>query len=374
MTHIHRQADPDVVDATPGIDVDISVILCTYNRAGVVARALESLLTQDSASVRYDVTVVDNNSTDETPSVIHAYRRRAPTALRSIFEPRQGVAYARNAGVVASRGRIIAFTDDDVRVTPNWIKSIKHAFDEHPETDVIGGKVLPEWTSERPRWLTNEHWSPLALQDFGDSVLNVDADQPRCLVAANLAVRRELFDRIGFFEPTLQRVRDRIGSIEDDEFLRRALAAGGRALYIPDLVATTEVPAERLKKSYHRRWHLGHGHFYALLRAPEIEASRLRFLGVPGHLYRQGLRDMTTWLSLSCSGDHDRAFDAEVRLCFLLSFLSTRLRTSATGRGQSENTLLLRASRPWPPSAAYGSETPPKTPSKHSARNGSASA
>lgn len=107
-------------------------------------------------------------------------------------------------------------------------------------------------------------------------------------------------------------------------------------MYIPDIVATTEVAAERLTKSYHRRWHLGHGHYYALLRAPEIEASRLRLLGVPGHLYRQGLRDIAAWLSLSCSGDHDRAFDAEVRLCFVLSFISTRLRASATMRTKSK--------------------------------------
>ena len=332
MAFVDREGGANVAGATSQVDVDVSVILCTYNRARVVARALESLLAQNSTTVRYDVTVVDNNSTDDTQAVIDTYRRRARIPFRSIFEPRQGIAYARNVGIATSGGRIIAFTDDDVRVAPHWIRSIKEAFDAHAEADVIGGKVLPDWTSERPRWLTSAHSSPLALQDFGNGVVNIDATQPRCLVAANLAVRRSMFDRIGVFEPRLQRVRNRVGSIEDDEFLRRVLAAGGRAMYIPDIVATTEVAAERLTKSYHRRWHLGHGHYYALLRAPEIEASRLRVLGVPGHLYRQGLRDIAAWVSLSCSGDHDRAFDAEVRLCFVLSFISTRLRAAATMR------------------------------------------
>ena len=95
--------------------------------------------------------------------------------------------------------------------------------------------MLPEWKSEPPEWLTREHWSPLALQDYGDEPFYVNAENPLCLVSANLAFRREVFSRIGPFAPELQRVKDGIGSMEDLELLTRYWRAGGESLYLPSL-------------------------------------------------------------------------------------------------------------------------------------------
>ena len=114
----------------------------------------------------YEVIVVDNNSTDDTRRSSTACR--PVPALRTVVERKQGVSHARNAGIAAARAPIVAFFDDDVRVAPNWIETIIRVFADDPGTEVIGGKVLPDWAAPPPCWLTPAHWAPLALQDLGD--------------------------------------------------------------------------------------------------------------------------------------------------------------------------------------------------------------
>ena len=131
---------------------DVSVVLSTYNRADRLPSALDALLSQ-SAGAAYEVIVVDNNSTDATRTVIEQAAARSDGRLRYVFEPRQGLSHGRNAGIAAARSPIIAFSDDDVRVAPDWIAQLKRTFDAHPEIDYVGGRVLPHWLAPPPRWL-----------------------------------------------------------------------------------------------------------------------------------------------------------------------------------------------------------------------------
>jgi glycosyltransferase involved in cell wall biosynthesis len=304
---------------------DISAVISTYNRCEMLSVALDRLLNQQGAGASYEVIVVDNNSTDRTRQVVESLIALGHSNLHYLFEPEQGVSHARNAGIQRARAPIIAFADDDVVVAQDWIESIKREFDAHPMADCIGGKVLPEWKSEPPAWLTREHWSPLALQDYGDEPFYVNVQSPLCLVSANVSFRREVFSRIGPFAPELQRVKDGIGSMEDLELLTRFWRAGGKSLYVPSLIVTTEVPLARTTRNYHRRWHQGHGHFYAVMRSPEFERSSKRALfGVPVHCYRQAIMDAANWIKCSMTGKPDRAFFYETRLRFFKGFFKKR--------------------------------------------------
>src|ERR1044072_3731378 len=111
---------------------DISAVITTYNRSEMLAAALEPLLGQDAGGVRYEVVVVDNKSTHNTRATVESFINKGNPNLRYVFEPKQGIAHGRNAGIAAAKGDIIAFTDDDVVVTDNWIATIKQAFDENP--------------------------------------------------------------------------------------------------------------------------------------------------------------------------------------------------------------------------------------------------
>jgi GT2 family glycosyltransferase len=316
--------------------MDVSVVISTYNGASSLPGALDSVLDQDAPGVSYEVVVVDNNSSDGTRAVIEAAMARGAGRVRYVFEPRQGVSYGRNAGIAVAAAPIIAFFDDDVRVARDWISTLKRALDEHPEVDYVGGKVLPQWESPPPPWLTDAHWSPLALVDYGPQPLYVTAERQLCLVSANLAVRRSLFDAVGLFAPELQRVKDSIGSMEDHELLMRCWRAGRQGLYWPSLLASTTVPASRLKKDYHRRWHSGHGMFCAMMRYVEATdhhgryvgerpaADAVRLFGVPAYLFRQAAREGGQWLLTTVRGESALALMHENNVRFLTSYMWTR--------------------------------------------------
>ena len=118
-------------------DVDhpvVSVVLCTYNRSHLLTPALDALLRQGPDTPPYEVIVVDNNSADATRQVVEPFI--ASGIVRYAFEPSQGLSHARNHGLSIARADLIAFTDDDVRVTSTWIRSIVDTFAEHPDLDM----------------------------------------------------------------------------------------------------------------------------------------------------------------------------------------------------------------------------------------------
>lgn len=330
----------------------LSVILPTFNRAASLKTAVEALLRQHAPAEIYEIVVVDNNSTDDTRRVLDLL---ADPRLRILHEPRQGLSYARNAGLAAARGDVAAFTDDDVQTAPDWVSTIVASLDDHPSIDGVGGRVLPEWSIAPPPWLTTAHWSPLALQDHGEQQRVFDRGEPIGLVGANVAFRRAVFDRIGVFSTTVQRVKDGVGSTEDHELLTRLYEAGGRMLYEPRLLVRAAVQPERYARAYHRRWHFGHGMFHARMRTPEMERSRAAIAGIPAHLCRAALRDLEEMIAAAPAGDPARAFAAELRLRFFAGFAMARLR----GRGSRADAAPEPLTRPAPSLALHSATGAP---------------
>ena len=105
-----------------------SIVVATYNRAADLRETLTSLATL-SPNGDWEVIVVDNNSTDNTRTIIETAAAQFPVNLRYVFEARQGRSPALNAGIRAARGRIIATTDDDVRVAPDWLDRAAEALE-----------------------------------------------------------------------------------------------------------------------------------------------------------------------------------------------------------------------------------------------------
>jgi glucosyl-dolichyl phosphate glucuronosyltransferase len=302
----------------------VSVVMCTYNRAHLLSGAVDAVVGQkDPATPPFELIVVDNNSTDSTRTVIERAETR-DGRVRYLLETKQGLSHARNAGIAAARSPLIAFTDDDVRVGPDWLATIMDTVRAHPGVSVVGGKVLPIWPAPPPPWLTPEHWGPLALVDYGERPVRVDTGNPLCLVGANLAIVRGAFDRVGGFATDVQRVRDSVGSSEDHEFLLRLFGVGGHGIYDPRIVVHADVQPDRLERAYHRRWHTGHGHFHAVMRQASLERSHTgRLFDVPAHMYRSAARD-AGWVKAKLHGDDADAFSREMRLRFFGGFFGTR--------------------------------------------------
>jgi glucosyl-dolichyl phosphate glucuronosyltransferase len=251
--------------------VQITVILCTYNRCRYLRSALESISSSVLPDfVEWEVLVVDNNSSDDTPHLVKEFASRYPGHFRYVFEPRQGKSHALNVGVRESRGDLLAFVDDDVTVGPNWMGNLTHSL-ERGEWAGVGGRTLLAETVSPPRWLalTGPHSlaGVLAAQfDLGDKPRELD----RAPFGANMAFHKEMFNKYGLFRTDLGPSTDR--SIprpnEDTEFGRRLLAAGERLLYEPSAVVYHPVLKERIRKDYFLSWWFDYG------RASIREAGR----------------------------------------------------------------------------------------------------
>ena len=109
------------MNASPPDEPTVSVVICTWNRCQILAGCLDSLATHGwGQSNAWEVVVIDNNSTDETASVVASYREALP--IRYALEPAQGITHARNRGLHVAASRIIFFIDDDVRIRALWLE------------------------------------------------------------------------------------------------------------------------------------------------------------------------------------------------------------------------------------------------------------
>ena len=314
--------------------MDVSVVLSTYNRGAQLSKALEKLLRQETQGIDYEIIVVDNNCTDDTKKLVHSYIERDPH-FRYIFEGRQGLSYGRNAGIEAARSDLIVFCDDDVEVSPTWVRANYDAAQKFPDADYIGGKVMPIWSGPLPSWVRNT-MAPFALSMLGDEPFAACPEKPHCLVGASLAVRRRALAKAGLFSIETQRVKNTIGSTEDFDWQQKVWAYGGHGVYDPSIACATEIPMNRLKKSYHRRWHLGHGKFNAISGRPPWDSPR-RFLGVPVFMYRQAIEAALAWAKFSLRRDQAEAFERQMQLMFYIGFFKQRWKSYLAGAAPTRN-------------------------------------
>jgi glycosyltransferase involved in cell wall biosynthesis len=311
------------------MSVDLSVVLSTYNRCAVLKNALEKLLAQRTIGIEYEILVVDNNSSDATKETIQSFTQK-DSRFRYIFEKRQGLSYARNAGIEAARAAAIAFTDDDVEPAQDWIQSIHEALLRYPDADFLGGRVLPLNGVTLPPWASSK-MAPFALQDWGDQPIQVSKEGRRVLIGACLVARRRALDRAGLFNTETQRVKDSVGSTEDGDWENKVWDYGGYGVYLPDIICYAELPNDRLSKSYHRRWHFGHGKFNAKGYRPDWEGSR-RVLAVPLFMYRQSLGIAMDFVRFLAKRQQVEAFERECDLLFYFGFMMERWKRSVLGR------------------------------------------
>jgi glucosyl-dolichyl phosphate glucuronosyltransferase len=313
-----------------------SIVIATYNRAADLRETLTSLANL-SPNGDWEVIVVDNNSTDNTRTVIETAAAQFPVNLRYVFEARQGRSPALNAGIRAARGSIIATTDDDVRVAPDWLDRAAEAL-ERSGGDYVGGRVLPIWAAPRPKWLVDQpgkQWAVIALLDYGPEMLEFGTRVP---LGVNMAFTRAAFDRVGVLDPDTGRRAGTLLGQEVREWCIRARKMNVRGFYAPEMAVQHVIPESRLTKQYFRRWFYWRGISRAMLyerarldmEEPEstmLDFSRVPHLfGVPRYLFRSAASSVFACIRDACSGRTTSAFDHELSVWFFAGILRQRLR------------------------------------------------
>lgn len=284
-------------DDTDGVDV--SVVISTYNRASLLATCLEALGAQQvTETTRWEVIVVDNNSSDHTPAVVAKASAGWSTPVRYLFEGRQGVAFGRNTGVEHARGRLVAFTDDDVVPAEDWIETLLNLCRDH-QADVLGGRVMPRWAAPVPPWVTR--WleerqyrhTHLGILAHGEPTrIRCDTSYPP-IWTANAAIARHAFLELGGFDTRLGRIKDKLYGGEDTDLVRRAVARGLRVFYDPRLTVWHRIPAERMTRRHFRRLRFEDAEGEGLRVAPPVRRAMLR---VRWYTYRRVAWNFGAWL------------------------------------------------------------------------------
>jgi len=228
---------------------DLTIVICTHNRARLLGGALESLEGQTLGRDRFEVIVVDNASTDDTGQVVSLHAERGKIDLRCVKEPELGLDAARNRGIREARGGIVAFLDDDARARYDWAAAILEGFRIH-DAPILGGRVDLVWEIPRPSWFSDILLRYLIHCDYGPEVEEVTS--PPWLYGTNMAFRKGLFREIGLFRLDLDRKGKSLMGGGDTEFFARAHACGQKLLYLPTLVVRHLVPAIRLSRRFFR--------------------------------------------------------------------------------------------------------------------------
>ncbi|GAA1663588.1 hypothetical protein GCM10009701_20850 [Mycolicibacterium murale] len=244
--------DADIVDGTVTVEVPdrraasdavphppVSVVLCTRDRPEHLERALASIRALDYAD--FEVVVVDNApATDATAAVVAACD---DSRIRRVLEPTPGLSNARNTGLRSATHEIVAFTDDDVVVDPQWLQGIARGFTRGDNVTCVCGMVpsgelrtaAQGYFDQRVPWADT-------IEPRVYSTQNPPADHPlfpfqvgKCGTGANFAVRRSRLVELGGFDEALGVGTKTCGG-EDLDLFFRVLAAGDTLVNEPSAI------------------------------------------------------------------------------------------------------------------------------------------
>jgi len=203
----------------------ISVVVCTRNRGRALTKALECLERVRFERSRCELVVVNNGSTDDTAAVLESAQAMSSWNMTIVHEQRPGLGLARNAGVAAATGEIVAFTDDDCYVAEDYLDRLADAF-EDSAIGYIGGRIVLHDPTDAPITIKPEtEGSRIPPQTFFI---------PGVMHGANLAARRSLILSVGGFDPLFGPGQPFI--CDDIDFLVRASLSGSAGAYVPEVV------------------------------------------------------------------------------------------------------------------------------------------
>jgi GT2 family glycosyltransferase len=234
--------------------VDFTIIVATYDRCESLRRLLSGIAERFADHyVEYEV-IVANNARDiatvaRINKLVAGFQERFGRRFRVVEEPEPGKCKAQNTAIGHANGKMLAFFDDDVEVTPSWL-SVAMEFFRNSTFDAMQGPILvPPDLQDNQAFLRALH--KFRTIDFVQYQKN--PCEIKTLTGANMAIRREIFDRIGLFNEQLGPGRS--GISEDVEFARRLIKSGGRIGYNPEVAVYHEVDWSRLTEEFFRQRH-----------------------------------------------------------------------------------------------------------------------
>jgi glycosyltransferase involved in cell wall biosynthesis len=241
----------------------LTVAIATRNRAGSLGRALTSLAAPEPPGIPWEVVVVLNDCQDDSEAVVRGFAEHLPLVVGT--EAVAGLSRARNRAVELATGDLILWTDDDVVVSPGWMRAYESAAKANPEASFFGGPIAPVFERTPPPWLT-ESALPVIGSAFAWREVERDGERvtpDRLPYGANFAIRAEV-QRRHPYDPALGQAP--IGWVrngEETSVFEAILAEGGSGVWVKDAALTHIIPPDRQTLDYLTRYYEGFGRLTA---------------------------------------------------------------------------------------------------------------
>lgn len=259
----------------------ISVVIPTRNRADLLAQTLESLTQQTLDSSEFEILVVDNGSNDTTSDVIELYKSRFSNLI-GIYDAQPGLHVGRHAGMLASKGDLLVFADDDIAALPTWLESIRNTFMDS-KAAMVGGNNYPLFIGESPGWLKKMWNRPhlkgckaipaLSVIEFIQTPKEIS---PYYIWGCNFAIRKDVLLAAGGFHPDgMPKELIRFRGDGETHVSRFVEESGMKCLFHPGASVYHKVTPERMtfEYFYQRGFNQGVSDSYTALRSQNEEKN-----------------------------------------------------------------------------------------------------
>lgn len=236
----------------------ITVTLCTHNHADRLKKTLNDIGKIKSPSQSWEILVIDNGCTDESPELLaETTWRPIDVPVRIVRDEQLGLSHARNRAIKEAHGEYLVFFDDDETPDPQWLVAYEHAMMEY-KPDALGGRQEVYFEhGERPGWLQDELLGFLGHLDHGKDQWLFDPATP--FYGGNFAVRRDIFGEAGEFDTELGRKGCVNAGGEDTEFYRRLIARKKRVRWVSQAIIHHRIRADKLRRKYFLELHYRQG-------------------------------------------------------------------------------------------------------------------
>lgn len=228
----------------------VSVVVCTFNGGELLRLCLEGLTRQDVPSSRYEVIIVDNNSTDGSGNLAEEYCRKMSN-YRCVCETQQGLSHARNRGCREARGEYLLYLDDDAIPSDGHLRNVLAVIDAC-SPDIFGGPIFPYYTTPKPSWFRDEYEVRKYAEESGFSTT--------CGVSGgNYGIRKAILQQLGLFDAAYGMVGNRLGLLEERKVLERYRKVtpldAQKVYYALECAVQHHVPRKKMKLLYMLRRH-----------------------------------------------------------------------------------------------------------------------
>jgi GT2 family glycosyltransferase len=299
--------------------LDFSIIIATYDRDDCLRRLLRSIHQYfGPLRIRHEV-IVANNARDEAIArkidcVVKEFQNQEEVLFRQVREPLAGKCRAQNRAIREAQGAVLVFFDDDVEVTPQWLP-VAAEFFQNKRFDVMQGPILmpPEMENNQEFLKAQHRYRTINFVKYKTGVTEI-----KTLTGANMAIRREVFARVGYFNEKLGPGCS--GISEDVEFAQRVIQSGGTIGYEASAGVYHEVDWSRLTEEFFRLRHQQQGRSRLIYKKQSIASV------VPNLV-----RSVWAYGWYSLARNERKKYRAKGRFFHYQAMLSQKLKQARTG-------------------------------------------